>query len=369
MKSPLNLLGRRTPKSPQKIGVQAADHIARALSAAGLDRAGVGALRDTIDRALADAGLMRDEAGAPAYPASEPNRSAAQRAAAPQTTGHGQFLHASHADTHGRRDYRLYLPAGYRADGEPRPLIMMLHGCTQSAEDFAVGTRMNALADRHGFLVAYPQQIAQANQAKCWNWFRPEDQQGDAGEPAILAGIARQVSRDHRVDLGRIFVAGLSAGAAMAVVLGRTRPDLVRAIGVHSGLPYASAADVPSAFAAMQGRGSAPPRASAAAPLPVPMILFHGDEDRTVAPGNADALAAASARPGLRVTTETGRAAGGKTYARALAVDQAGKRWLERWTVHGAGHAWSGGDPAGSYTEPAGPDASAAMVEFFLQQR
>ncbi|HLM52876.1 MAG TPA: PHB depolymerase family esterase [Pseudoxanthomonas sp.] len=369
MKSPLNLLGRRTPQSPQKTGVQTADHIARALSAAGLDRAGGGALRHTIDRALADAGLLRDDASAPAHPASSPYQPAAQRAVAPQTPGRGQILHASYANVHGRRDYRLYLPADYRADGEPQPLIMMLHGCTQSAEDFAIGTGMNALADRHGFLVAYPQQTAQANQAKCWNWFRPEDQQGDAGEPAILAGIARQAARDHRVDLDRIFVAGLSAGAAMAVVLGRTRPDLVRAIGVHSGLPYASAADVPSAFAAMQGRGSAPPRASTATPLPVPMILFHGDEDRTVAPSNADALTAASVRPGLRVTVETGRAAGGKTYARELAVDQAGTRWLERWTVHGAGHAWSGGDPAGSYTEPAGPDASAAMVEFFLRQR
>jgi poly(hydroxyalkanoate) depolymerase family esterase len=370
MKSFLKLLGRRTQPFSNPGGVQPAEHIARALSAAGLDRAGSGgAIRDTIDRALAKAGLQpgRDGDGGHAAPTSDQGTPATQSAGAPSTAARGQFLHGTHADAHGSRDYRLYLPVDYRDDDPPRPLVMMLHGCTQSAEDFAAGTRMNALADRHGFLVAYPQQVAQANQAKCWNWFRPEDQRGDAGEPAILAGIAQRIAQEHRADLGRFFVAGLSAGAAMAVILGQTRPELVRAIGVHSGLPYASADDVPSAFAAMQGRGSRKAGASAGA-LPVPMILFHGDHDRTVATGNADRLAAAGLRAGLRVTTETGRAGGGQSYTRELALDERGAPWFERWTVHGAGHAWSGGDASGSYTEPAGPDASSAMVEFFLQQ-
>ncbi|WP_462114797.1 extracellular catalytic domain type 1 short-chain-length polyhydroxyalkanoate depolymerase, partial [Lysobacter xanthus] len=280
-------------------------------------------------------------------------------------TGAGRFLHASFANAHGRRDYRLYLPVGYDPDGERRALVLMLHGCTQSAEDFAIGTRMNALADRHGFLVAYPQQIGKANHAKCWNWFRPEDQRGDAGEPSVLAGIALQVAQDHRVDPRRIFAAGLSAGAAMAVILGRTHPDLIRAIGVHSGLPFASAHDVASAFATMQGR-AAPGAASNGAD--VPMIVFHGDADRTVAPSNADALEAQARRADWRVTDEQGRSAAGQAWSRRIAVDDTGAPRFERWTLHGAGHAWSGGDAAGSYTDPAGVDASAAMVDFFLRQ-
>lgn len=348
-----------------------AGHIARALTAAGLDgEKGDAGIRATIDRALQAAGLQPSgtvNASASASTASGYSTLSARRPASPQRMPglQGEFLHATCANEHGRRDYRLYLPAGYDAGAAARPLLLMLHGCTQTAEDFATGTRMNALADRHGFLVAYPQQIGQANHARCWNWFRPEDQRGDAGEPSILAAIVQQIMQGHRIDAGRVFVAGLSAGAAMAVVLGQTRPDLVRAIGVHSGLPYASADDVPSALAAMQGRGK---RRQAAAPRDagVPMILFHGDADRTVVPRNADALAAAAVRPDQRSTTETGRAPGGQAYTRQTVVDGAGHPRLERWTVHGAGHAWSGGDPAGSYTDPAGPDASAAMIGFFL---
>lgn len=357
--------GRASPLEP--LAEATAEHIARALSGAGLDHgtdpAGV---RATIDRALASAGLRRGHDDAPAVDGSASVH--LERVDPP--TGHaaparGRFLRAAHDSAHGRRDFRLYLPVSHDESGPECPLIVMLHGCTQTVEDFAVGTRMNALADRHGFLVAYPQQIAQANQARCWNWFRPEDQRADAGEPAILAGIVAQVAQAHRVDAGRVFVAGLSAGAAMAVVLGRTRPDLVRAIGVHSGLPYASAHDVPSAFAAMQGRGSAPTGAHANGPA-VPMIVFHGDADRTVAPSNAEALAATAVVPGQHMRTETGRVPGGQAWIRQRVEDAAGRPCFERWTVHGAGHAWSGGDPAGSYTDPAGPDASSAMVDFFL---
>jgi poly(hydroxyalkanoate) depolymerase family esterase len=368
MKLLSRLPGDRKPPSTGASAGSPAEHIARALSAAGLDRkrhhTGI---RATIERALESAGLhAHRESPEAVADASRTSAPASRRAATPDRApaAKGQFLHATYANAHGKRDYRLYLPVGYDAAGPARPLILMLHGCTQSAEDFAAGTRMNTLADRHGFLVAYPQQIGKANHAKCWNWFRPDDQRGDAGEPSILAGIARQVAHDHRVDTGKVFVAGLSAGAAMAVILGHTHPDLIRAVGVHSGLPYASAHDVPSAFAAMQGRGVAA-RAQAAHGPAVPMILFHGDEDRTVAASNADALAAATARPGQRTRTETGRVPGGQAYTRQVVVDEAGRPRLERWTVHGAGHAWSGGDPASSYTDPAGPDASAAMVDFF----
>ena len=350
----------------------ATDQIARALSAAGLDDTGAGAsIRATIDNALANAGLQpRRDVAVPHIRAKRDGRGNASPAPSQTDTpaAGGQFLHASHSNAHGRRDYRLYLPIGYDASGAALPLIVMLHGCTQSAEDFAVGTRMNALADQHGFLVAYPQQVPNANQAKCWNWFRREDQNGDAGEPSILAGIARQVGQDHRVDMDRVFVAGLSAGAAMAVILGRTHPTLFRAIGVHSGLPYASAHDMPSAFAAMQGRGAAVRNDAIANSAQGPLIVFHGDKDSTVAHSNADALASQAARPGLTSNIETGRAAGGQAYTRRVAADPAGRAWLESWTLHGAGHAWSGGDPAGSYTDASGPDASAAMVAFFLRQ-
>lgn len=359
----LSRLLRRPTASPGAASHDAAGHIARALDAAGLARRDGDGVRDLIDRSLADAGLQARR------PVAERTSNAPVSVDAPRSDdmagGGGEFLHCTFANAHGRRDYRLYVPAGYAADGPARPLVLMLHGCTQSPEDFAIGTRMNALADRHGLLVAYPRQIGKANHAKCWNWFRPEDQRGDAGEPSILAGIIEQVTQAYRVDAGQVFVAGLSAGAAMAVILGRTRPDLVRAIGVHSGLPYACAHDVPSAFAAMQGRGADARRGDAA--LGVPIVLFHGDEDRTVVPRNADALAG-TARPGLRMQRESGQAPGGRTYTRETGTDGAGRAWLERWTVHGAGHAWSGGDAAGTYTDPTGPDASAAMLAFFLRQ-
>ncbi|TZF88790.1 extracellular catalytic domain type 1 short-chain-length polyhydroxyalkanoate depolymerase [Cognatilysobacter lacus] len=362
-------LGKRAQSSNAPAS-NVADQIAQALSAAGLDHSGAGgAIRATIDRALASAGLQAPRDAAEfidAEPANEVLPDAGDVATG-RVTSRGQFLHGTFGNAHGRRDYRLYLPLGYDPDGAPVPLILMLHGCTQTAEDFAIGTRMNALADRHGFLVAYPQQVGKANHAKCWNWFRPEDQRATAGEPSVLAGIVSQVALEYRVDTLRIFVAGLSAGAAMAVILGRTRPDLVRAIGVHSGLPYASAHDMPSAFATMQGRGATAGEAIQAAQR-IPTILFHGDADRTVAHANADAIAAQSLQAGLNVTSESGRSTGGQSYTRQTASDDAGVRRFERWTVHGAGHAWSGGDPAGSYTDAAGPDASAAMVAFFLQQ-
>lgn len=335
--------------------------IANALTSAGFDGERGGDIRATIERALGDAGLMPlpgdvrgSVTGAPAggTPATPP-------AVGPR----GRMLRATFANAHGRRDYRLYLPVGH--DGTPCPLLVMLHGCTQSPEDFAVGTGMNALADRDGFVVAYPEQVARANHAKCWNWFRPEDQRADAGEPGVLMGIVEQITHDHLIDRERVFVAGLSAGAAMAVVLAHAYPDRIRAVGVHSGLPYASAHDVPSALATMQGRHAPQERASQRLGT-VPMIVFHGDKDRTVAPSNADRLMQGRAAPD-RTTRESERVPKGHAYTRERTTDASGRAWLERWTVHGAGHAWSGGHPAGSYTDPAGPDASAEMVRFFLE--
>lgn len=263
----------------------------------------------------------------------------------------------------GSRDYRLYVPGGWR--GQKLPLLVMLHGCTQSPEDFAAGTGMNALAEELGFLVAYPAQSQGANAQKCWNWFRPEDQRHGQGEPALVAGITREVMARHAVDPTRVYVAGLSAGGAFAAVMGATYPDLYAAVGVHSGLACGSARDVPSALAAMRtGEAGSPGR------RPVPTIVFHGSGDTTVSPRNGDHVAAQSGGDArLRRKVEHGRSAGGLAYSRTQHLDGDGRAVVEHWVVEGAGHAWSGGKAEGSYTEPRGPEASREMVRFFLSHR
>lgn len=299
----------------------------------------------------------------------------------------GRFVTRTFHDAVGTRVYKLYIPA-WAADAAPAsmPLVLMLHGCTQSADDFAAGTQMNRLADQQGFIVAYPEQASGANASRCWNWFRTQDQLRDSGEPAILAGIARSVAADLPVDPARIFVAGLSAGAAMAVILGETYPELFAAVGAHSGLPYAAAHDVPSALAAMKGRGilgrphlpgtpDDPRRPTLQA---VPVIVFHGDRDHTVQHSNGEHIAQqarhaqaaqASAKDPLdsrlKTHTDTGSMRG-RRYTRTVHTDASGRPRVETWTLHGGGHAWSGGSPSGSYTDPAGPDASAEMLRFFL---
>jgi len=277
--------------------------------------------------------------------------------------------------------YKLYAPVRV---GAAAPLLVMLHGCTQSADDFAAGTQMNRLADEHRFLVVYPEQATSANSSKCWNWFKAQDQVRDSGEPALIAGIVREVAARHGVDKGRIFVAGLSAGAAMAVILGETYPELIAGVGAHSGLPYRSAHDVPSAMAAMKGGRSgitglkARPKPAAAprrqVAQAVPTIVFHGDRDHTVQLSNGTEIAqqagnahsAVLPTAALRVSTEQGAPAGRRSYSRTVHADAAGKARVEFWTVHGAGHAWAGGSICGSYTDARGPDASAEMVRFFL---
>jgi poly(hydroxyalkanoate) depolymerase family esterase len=273
----------------------------------------------------------------------------------------GQFLAQSFTNPFGTRPYKLYVPHGYQ--GQKVPLIVMLHGCTQSPDDFAAGTGMNAAADAAVCLAAYPGQTRKANMQKCWNWFNAANQQRDAGEPSLIAGITREIMRDYAVDPRRVYIAGLSAGGAAASVMGNTYPDLYAAVGVHSGLACGSARDVKSAFAAMQ-HGSA----GAAATRHVPVIVFHGDRDTTVNPRNGDAVAAQAARgESLRTHTREGHAPGGYRYSRTVMTDPAGHTAIEQWTVHGAGHAWSGGHPAGSFTDPKGPDATKEMLRFFLE--
>ncbi|TDH62003.1 PHB depolymerase family esterase [Dankookia rubra] len=292
------------------------------------------------------------------------------RAAGPLPDG-AQFVAGSFANDAGSRGYKLYIPGRHR--GQPVPLVVMLHGCTQSPDDFAAGTRMNALAEEHGCLVVYPGQTQAANAQKCWNWFSPGDQRRDLGEPALIAGITRQVMRDHAVDPRRVYVAGLSAGGAAAAIMGQAYPELYAAVGVHSGLACGAARDMPSAFAAMrQGAPAAQQAHRGVTPDDhrriVPTIVFHADKDHTVNPRNADQVIAQSAASGdLRTEVLRGQVQGGHRYTRTLHTDAGGKPVLEQWLVHGGGHAWSGGSPAGSYTDPRGPDASREMLRFFLE--
>jgi len=280
----------------------------------------------------------------------------------------GRFDAFSCTNVAGTRAYRLYVPTG--DTGRALPLIVMLHGGTQDAAAFAAATGMNDLAEREKFLVAYPEQPRSANAGRYWNWFAPGHQRRDAGEPSLIAGITGQITDRYGADAARVYVAGFSAGGAMAAVMAAVYPDLYAAVGVHSGLAHAAAGDLASAFAAMRQGPSGPARPLA---RPLPLIVFHGDQDRTVAPANAaglieHALAAASPdqRPGaLRTAVTRGQVPGGHAYTRTRYQDPAGATLAEHWTIHRGGHAWSGGIPHGSYTDPQGPDASAEFIRFF----
>lgn len=290
------------------------------------------------------------------------------RAPPPMPDG-ARFDERSYANAAGSRAYKLYVPSGYR--GQALPLVVMLHGCTQSPNDFAAGTRMNDLAEERMFFVAYPAQAKSANASRCWNWFKAGDQERDKGEPSLIAGITRQIMRDFPVEPGRVYIAGFSAGGAAAAIMGATYPDLYAAIGVHSGLACGVASDIPSAFAAMrQGRFPAGDglqwrdRSGGA----VPTIVFHGDHDTIVNPLNGDqVIAQAKAAEVLRTTVSHGEAPGKIRFTRIVQADDGGRPMLEQWVLHDAGHAWSGGSPAGSFTEPRGPDASREMIRFFLE--
>jgi poly(hydroxyalkanoate) depolymerase family esterase len=298
------------------------------------------------------------------------------------TSDRGRFLDRKFSCAAGERRYKLYVPQ--KQGTGPMPLLVMLHGCRQNPVDFARGTQMNALAEELGFLVVYPEQPANANGSNCWNWFDARHQGRGAGEAAILAGLTQDVMRAYPVAPDQVFVAGLSAGAAMAVILGVTYPDIFSAVGAHSGLPYRAATDVPSAFAAMKGQRAAPGKpdqASQAAPAvdrahrAPRVIVFQGDADQTVSASNASSIvddaSRALAADGSRLTPVQPELvqAGGRTARVSRFVDAEGATALEQWMVSGAGHAWSGGHPSGSFTSPEGPNASREMLRFFLNSR
>ena len=323
----------------------------------------------TIQAMLAGRAPAASAAPSPARPATGViDLTAGHVTVAPRApaAGASRFEERTYAGPHGTLDYRLYIPA-HAAAG--LPLVVMLHGCTQSPDDFARGTGMNALADELGFLVAYPRQPASANPQKCWNWFRPGDQRRDAGEPALIAGATRRIIVDEGADPARIYVAGLSAGGAAAAIMAAAYPDLYAAVGIHSGLACGAARDLPGAMMAMRQGGRAVHGTDQAF---VPTITFHGDRDTTVAEANAREIVAAATRASgrsLHTESTAGTSRSGRRYTRVVSRDAGGRALIEQWTVHAAGHAWSGGDKSGSFTDPAGPEASREMMRFFLDHR
>ncbi len=278
-----------------------------------------------------------------------------------QVAGSERFVDGSHNGDSGERDFKLYIPPG--AGSDPLPLVVMLHGCTQDPEDFAAGTAMNTLAGSQGFYVLYPAQSHQVNPQGCWNWFKHSHQERGRGEPALLAGMTREVMAAHAINPARVYVAGLSAGGAMAAILGETYPDLYSAVGVHSGLATGVASDLGSALGAMSS-GASLSRATQASG--VPTIVFHGDADSTVNPVNGEQVIAASAGSTSRVEIERLSPPERRASTRSIHRAANGAVVAEHWLVHGAPHAWSGGNTRGSFTDARGPDASAEMMRFFM---
>lgn len=286
----------------------------------------------------------------------------------------GGFFDRSYADAAGSRDYKLFIPSDPIV---PAPLVVMLHGCTQGPDDFAAGTGMNTLAERAGIFVVYPAQSRSAHAQRCWNWYEPRDQGRESGEPAIVAGITRAVMAAHAVDPARVYIAGMSAGGAAAANIALAYPDLYAAVGVHSGLAAGCARDLGSALLAMQvgapGLGTAVSFGASTVGKRIPTIIIHGEDDGTVSVRNADQVLAQASIVGLSPRSETfeGKdAAGtGHPFTRTRYADASGRVLVEDWRVRGAGHAWSGGRPEGSFTDADGPDASRAMLDFFAEHR
>ncbi|MGF7146506.1 poly(hydroxyalkanoate) depolymerase family esterase [Sphingomonas zeicaulis] len=307
----------------------------------------------------------RKRAARPAS-AKAPRRSTAVRA--PARPAPGSFIAEDFTCAHGTLAYRFYTPTG--SNRRRMPLVVMLHGCSQTARDFATGTAMNRLADELGFLVLYPEQARTANPARCWNWHRPDNQRRGKGEPAIIAALTRHAMAIGRANPARIYIAGISAGGATAAIVGAAYPDLYTAVGVHSGVAVGDVATLSGAIAAMRGTGG--PRPTGKLPRQQPTIVFHGDHDRIVHPSNAAGFLSnlERAAPGpLTVRTLSGQSPGGRMFTRRVYQDRAGHLMLEDWTIHGSGHGWSGGSLLGSHTDPAGPDASREMLRFFLAQK
>ena len=340
----------------------------------------------------ADASLPVKEPLSPNFvlrpPAAHASPAAPAAASSPTANRPGVFTASTFPFKGQQYAYRLYIPASPTVPGQASsqplnttsapdtpgslPLVVLLHGCKQNALDFAKGTGMNALADQQQVVVLYPEQLSKANSGGCWNWFEPAHQTRN-GEPGMIAALTRQILAarhgDVQIDPERVYIAGLSAGGAMAAVVAELYPDIFAAVGVHSGLPAGAAQSMVGAFGAMR-RGGPVQTASA-----IPTIVFHGSADTTVHPDNggyvSDAARATLGNNGLALvkTEQTMRTQGLRPAQRVSYLDDSGKPYVEHWTVGDGGHAWSGGNAAGSYTDPQGPSASRAMLAFFLQHK
>lgn len=283
----------------------------------------------------------------------------------------GTFAWHTYTGPEGTRRYRLFVPAGLDA-GRPAPLVVMLHGCTQDPDDFARGTRFNQAASDAGVVVAWPEQTAEHQQLKCWSWYEPAHQAARAGEPALVAGITREVMATHAIDPRRVYIAGVSAGAAMAVNTAASYPELYAAVGTHSGIPYRAASDVAHAWAVMR-TGTSDPAILAYAlqdalgGRAMPLIAIHGGADPVVSPVNSRQLAAQWAGVlRLQSTTPERSTTGGLAVERTVWPGADGKPVIELWIVDGLAHAWSGGSKDGTYTDPRGPDATKVILDFLL---
>lgn len=277
----------------------------------------------------------------------------------------GTFIDGRFESPHGSLAYKLYTPLG--SARRRMPLVVMLHGCTQSASDFAVGTGMNVLADALGFLVLYPEQSASANLGRCWNWHSSGNQKRGSGEPAAIAALTVHAIASCRANPARVYIAGISAGGAAAAIIAAAYPELYAAVGVHSGLTLGRISSLAGAVTAMRTGSSGDPTGKM--PRPQPTIVFHGDKDTVVHPANASGFLTClqQSRSGpLACHVQHGRSRGGRDFTRRIYRTASGTVLLEDWTVHGSGHAWSGGNAAGSHTDPAGPDAAREIMRFFL---
>lgn len=302
----------------------------------------------------------------------------------------GTWMNGTAKSSAGAIDYKLWVPTLYRKD-KPAPLVLMLHGCMQNAEELAALSGMNELADKENFLVVYPQQTASANPLRCWNWFDPKNQERDVGEPSLIAAAVRDVRVSHSVDAKRIYVVGISAGGAMAAVMATAYSESFAAIGVIAGPEYKAATSVEGGLAAMKVGGPDPNQQGLAAyqaiqkgattKKRVPLINFQGSKDPYVNPVNSDQLIAQWAQTNdllddgkdndsvtAKSSTETkGAVPNGYSYTKYSYRDTKGRLLMERWIVEGLGHAWPGSTATNRFADAKGPDATAEIWRFFRE--
>lgn len=308
-----------------------------------------------------------------------PPSSRKKAAASPRTAAApGRWLSLHFSSLTARMRYWLYLPASV-PPGAAMPLLVMLHGCEQTATSFAEGTRMNTLAEKAGYAVLYPQQSATAHPQRCWKWYDRATQQG-GGDAATIAALVRAVLLAYPIDRSRIYIAGISAGAAMAHIVALHHPDVFAAVGLHSGPVFGAGHSTIGALGVMQHGAASRSEAAIAevlagqpGRLALPTIVIHGEDDAVVRPVNQMQLAGQAMHlNGSATQTEKLTAKLATTRTRAYQVRDVlrGRQLVLRLVrIAGLQHAWSGGDPRYKFNAAPGPDAGKMMLAFFARQR